>query len=285
MQLSGTLPDYTRSFVPVSQPDGNIVFQPVNYNNSSLDLSLSQSIGLTGGEIFLNSTMLRFDDFQNDFTQFSGSPLALGISQPIFAYNQLSWDRKIEPLLYEQSKKSYPADLELISLKATELFFNLQLAQSQLEIAQTNLSNTDTLLHISEVRYDLGRISEGTLLQLQLSRINSRKDVSAALVAKDIALVQLKSYLNVRDTSKVRLNLPEVTPKFQINPEEAIAQALQNSPRELGFRIRRLEADRGLAEARGTNGLSANVFASFGLSNASTTAEGVYQDTQKSQNP
>ena len=51
LELGGTLPDFTRSFVPVSQPDGNIVFQPVNYNNSSLGLSLSQSLAITGGQI------------------------------------------------------------------------------------------------------------------------------------------------------------------------------------------------------------------------------------------
>ena len=283
LSLSGALPDFTRSFIPVSQPDGNIIFQPVNYNNSSLDLSLSQTIGLTGGEIFVNSSMQRFDDFENDFTQFSGTPFSVGLMQPLFAYNELSWNNKIEPLKFEQSLRSFPADLELISYQATELFFNLQLAQTQLEIAQSNLSNTDTLLHISQVRFDLGRISEETLLQLQLSKINSSKAVSAARVAHDIAALQLRSYLNFRDTIAIRLELPAHIPGFDVNPGEAIAQALQNSPREIGFRIRKLEAQRELAEAKGTNGLSANLFASFGVANAASNAESIYSDTQQSQ--
>ncbi len=283
LTLSGALPDFTRSFIPVSQPDGNIIFQPVNYNNSALDLSLSQGIGLTGGEIFINTTMQRFDDFENDFTQFSGTPFAIGLMQPLFAYNELSWNNKIEPLKFEQSLRSYPADLELISFEATRLFFNLQLAQTQLDIAQSNLSNTDTLLNISKVRYDLGRISEETLLQLRLSRINSSKAVSAAKVSHDIASVQLRSYLNFRDTVAINLKMPEFIPQFDINPEQAITQALQHSPREIDFRIRKLEARRELAEAKGTNGLSANLFATFGVANAATNAESIYSNTQESQ--
>jgi len=284
LELGGTLPDFTRSFVPVSQPDGNIVFQPVNYNNSSLGLSLSQSLAITGGQIYLNSSMQRFDDFENDFTQFSGTPVAFGFSQPLFAYNRLAWDRKIEPLLYEQSKKFYPADLERISLEATQLYFDLQLAQTQLEVAYNNLSNTDTLLRISQSRYDLGRISESTLLQLQLSEINSRKALSSAQVAKEISLLKLKSYLNLQDTLPLILVLPDNMPNFEVDAAIALSTALQNSPKGLGFQISLMESDRALAEAKGNNGLSATLFAQIGIANAARNAEGIYRNTQESQN-
>lgn len=42
--LNGNLPAFTRSFTQVVQPDGTIQFQPIRYNNSSLDLSLFQSV-------------------------------------------------------------------------------------------------------------------------------------------------------------------------------------------------------------------------------------------------
>src|SRR6478752_132386 len=36
--LSGILPAYSKTFTQVVQPDGTILFQPIHYNNSSLDL-------------------------------------------------------------------------------------------------------------------------------------------------------------------------------------------------------------------------------------------------------
>ena len=228
--------------------------------------------------------MQRFDDFENDFTQFSGTPVAFGFSQPLFAYNRLAWDRKIEPLLYEQSKKFYPADLERISLEATQLYFDLQLAQTQLDVAYNNLSNTDTLLRISQSRYDLGRISESTLLQLQLSEINSRKALSSAQVAKEISLLKLKSYLNLQDTLPLILALPDNMPNFEVDAAIALSTALQNSPKGLGFQISLMESDRALAEAKGNNGLSATLFAQIGIANAARNAEGIYRNTQESQN-
>jgi len=283
LSLNGTLPDYTKSFIPASQPDGNILFQPVNFNNSHLVLSLSQAVSLTGGEVFVYSSLQRYDDFETDFTQFSGSPLAVGLLQPLFAYNKRSWDRKIEPLLFEESKKQYPENIQLISLQATQLFFDLRLAQTQLEVAQKNLSSTDTLLSISQVRYDLGRISEGDLLQLKLSRINSRKAVSSSRVAKDMALLELRSYLNLIDSIGIRLVLPEIIPDFNVDLEMALLQARKNSPTAIAFERRVIEAKRDVAQAKGENGISAELYASVGLTNAATAAEDIYRDSQQLQ--
>src|SRR6476620_8970964 len=42
LSLNGVLPAYINSFREVVQPDGTIEFQTVKYNNSSLNLALSQ---------------------------------------------------------------------------------------------------------------------------------------------------------------------------------------------------------------------------------------------------
>src|SRR5437773_8931102 len=52
LSLSGTLPGYSKTFTQVLQPNGSIQFQPVHNDNSSLNLSFSQSIAATGGTIY-----------------------------------------------------------------------------------------------------------------------------------------------------------------------------------------------------------------------------------------
>jgi outer membrane protein len=83
LSLSGILPAYTNSFQEVIQPDGTIVFQPVRYNNSSLNLSISQSIAATGGTVFATTQMQRYDDFDRRFQLYNGVPYAIGYSQPL----------------------------------------------------------------------------------------------------------------------------------------------------------------------------------------------------------
>src|SRR4029078_4461941 len=52
LSLQGIAPGYTKSFIPVLQPNGTIFFQPVHNNNSSLNLNFSQSIRGTGATVY-----------------------------------------------------------------------------------------------------------------------------------------------------------------------------------------------------------------------------------------
>src|SRR6218665_1681238 len=66
LSLNGTVPGFTRSYIEVVQPDGTVAFQNVSNNNSMLNLSLSQSIAFTGGTVFVQQQLQRFDDFARD---------------------------------------------------------------------------------------------------------------------------------------------------------------------------------------------------------------------------
>ena len=152
---------YTHGIIPTVQPDGTYEFNEVHQNFARLGLSLEQQIGVTGSKLSLSSNLTRFDNFleltpeeiRNGRTiiplRYSGSPVYLGIEQPLFRFNALRWNRKIEPLRFEESKKAYVEELEQISVNATNLFFDLLLAQASLEIAQKNLANRRTCVKIS----------------------------------------------------------------------------------------------------------------------------------------
>jgi len=227
--ISGTLPDYNRSFTPVTQPDGTTKFQPVSVNNSNVQISLSQALGLTGGRIFASSQVNRFDDFENDVTRFSGSPFFIGLVQPLFGFNELKWDKKIEPLLYDESLKGYVEDLEDISIRTTGLFFDMLLAQISLEMAQKNVSSNDTILNIGKGRYDLGKIAENDLLQLELNLLNSNQEVSQATLDIQTAQLRLLTYIGLSELQNVRLARPDEIPEFQIDETLALTEARKKS--------------------------------------------------------
>ena len=83
LSLSGTLPGYSKTFAQVLQPDGSIRFQPVRNDNSSLNLSFSQTIGATGGTIFGTTQLQRFNDFDRKNVLYNGVPYAIGFNQPL----------------------------------------------------------------------------------------------------------------------------------------------------------------------------------------------------------
>jgi len=172
LSLEGTLPDFERLFKPVTQEDGTTVFQPVSVSYSNLTLNLRQSIAATGTQLFLTSGVDRFDDFDRDTTNYSGTPAIIGFIQPLFSFNQLKWDKRVEPLRYEESRRDFVEQKEEISRIASRLFFDLLIAQISLQISKLNVQSNDTIYQIAQGRYQLGKIPENDLLQLELNLIS-----------------------------------------------------------------------------------------------------------------
>ena len=143
--LRGTFPNYVNRSIPVTQPDGNIEFRAVNQNNVDLALGLQQVLPWTNTTVSFETNIARFDDFNNDISNYQGDPVGVTISQPIFAVNPFRWDKQTAPLEYEQSKRNYVQDIEDASRTAARLFFQLLVEQKNLEIALQNEAANDTI--------------------------------------------------------------------------------------------------------------------------------------------
>ncbi|WP_299707756.1 TolC family protein [uncultured Pontibacter sp.] len=281
--LTGTLPDFSRTIMPVTQPDGTTDFKPVSINNSELGLSLSQVIGPTGGRVFVTSLMQRFDDFDRGQTRYNGNPAIIGIEQPMFAYNELAWAKKIEPLRYQESQRKFLEEREQVAVKATELYFDLLLAQTNHSIASKNQSNNDTLYQIANEKYKLGRLSKNDLLQLRLAVLNAELAMAQAALDQQTAALALKTYIGMKDTDELRLRTPEGIPAGIVEAVPALAEAKKNRKESLNFSRRLLEAEGLVAKAKGDNGLNASLFATFGLTNRGASFTDIYTHPENQQ--
>src|SRR5690349_21456982 len=202
LALNGILPGYSKSFIEVQQPDGTILFQPVHNNNSSLNLSFSQSIAATGGTVFGTTQLQRFDDFDRKNKLYNTVPFGIGYSQPIFQFNNLRWDNKIEPLKYNESKQAFVESMEQIAITANGYFFDLLLAQVNYQIAETNLQNTKEILRIANEKFDIGKISKNEILQLQLEQLKAEKAAGVAKRDMEIATLNLRAFTGIQDANK-----------------------------------------------------------------------------------
>lgn len=283
LTLSATLPDFNRSISSITLPDGSDRFIERNTINSIANASLTQNVGLTGGQIFLNTELQRIDNLDRDSASYRTTPVSIGFRQPLNGFNSYRWQRKIEPLRFEEARRNYMEALENVSVRAVNLFFELALAQVNLEIAKINYNNTDTLYRISQGRYNIGTIAENQLLQMELSFLNAGISMNEALIALEVQKFQLRSFLGYNETVDLELEFDTNVPDFRLDVAKVSDLALRNNPQILNFDRQIIEAEREVARAKSQRGLSANLFANYGLTQSAPELAEAYVDPQISQ--
>lgn len=286
--LAGTVPNFNRAIIPVVQPDGTTEFQSVRYNNSLLALNLTQNIGLTGGQVVVGSQVQRFDDFARDQKRYNNQPFTLGLTQPLGYFNALKWDRRVAPLLYQESQRQYLEDREAIAQRVTELFFDVLLQQVNATVAGQNAQATAELLRVGREKYALGRLSQSDLLQLELNQLDARQAQTQARLDAETATVSLRTYCALPAEAAAATDLPPLAvpaaaPALAVVPAEALAQARQHRAATLAFARRQLQASRAVAQARGTTGFLATLSANLGYVNQATGLRESYLALQNQQ--
>ncbi len=279
LNLAATLPSINRSINAISAPDGTVSYTSQSISNYSIGLSLNQKIGLTGGEVFVNTGLQRMDNFFTDTTtrQYLSNVVNIGFSQPIFTYNPYKWQKKLEPLKYEEAKRRYMESEEDIAIEAINRFFSLLTAQIEVEIAKKNYHNYDTLYKIAQGRYNLGKIAQNDLLQLQLSLLKADASVEQSELNYSDKLFRFKSFLRLKDSSPIKLVPPVLTHFFTIPVSKAVEEAKLNTSTALTFTQRLLEAASQLNMARMNGRFDMNLYASFGLSQTAHTLQEAYR--------
>ncbi len=283
--LNATAPNLSRSIIKVTQPDGTDAFREVAQNTTAADLRLSKNIGLTGGSLYLNSRLQRIDYLADSTpTAWLSSPLIIGYQQNIFSFNPFKWSKKIDPIRFNEAKRRYLEDVEQIAISTTNQFFNLLTAQIRQKIQEQNEANYDTLYKISIGRFNLGRIAENDLLQLELSYLQAQAAVESNRIDLEDRMVKLKSYLRIQDETILELVPPiEMISFFDVDVSKAINYAKLNSSASLTFERRMLEADREVNRAQTTDRFSANLFAQYGLTQRAENFANVYDNPQDQQ--
>lgn len=277
LRLFGNIPQYTKMFQTNRLDNGTIVYQSVEQTNSVLSLSLEQPIGLTGGTIAVNTGFNNFKDYELNIARWSGSVINISLEQPLFAFNPLKWDRKTEPLRYEESKREYVEQMEFISREAVNRFFNVLQQQVNVQIAKFNLANNDTIYKIEQGRYNIGTTSQDKLLQVELQLLRSRQALAQANLALETARLQLRSFIGLTDDTSYELVLPETIPQFEVTVDEALLHGKQNRAAFIAFERRRIETDREVAQARGQR-YGATLNGTFGLNNSASGFNQIYDN-------
>ncbi len=281
INLVGELPDLNRSIQAVTQPNGTDIFIQRAQMRNSLSLSLEQQIEWTGGTVFASSGFQRLDLFQSDapdLVSYFSTPISIGFNQPIFGVNQMKWTKKIEPLRYQEAERGFAEEMEDVAFNTSQLFFEVFTSQLNLDAAKRDKANADTLFNISKGRFEVGRIAETELLQIELSAMNADAAVQQSLLDLQSGTERLRNFLGIRKTTFFKLGAPEEIPSFKLDMERALDFAKENRSYMVAFQRRLAEADQNVAEAKANSGLQMDLFGVFSLSQTSDKFGNAFQD-------
>lgn len=133
-------------------------------------------------------------------------------------------------------------------------FITVQLAESNLDLANQDLASFQQTVDIAKLQYKAGAISEGDLLKITVQLLQFQTDVSAAKVAKAQALASLRQFLGY-DAVPANYDVEgDLTYQpLQLNRDDLILKALKNRPDLQAARVgvRASESQYALAKANG----------------------------------
>jgi outer membrane protein TolC len=284
LRLDATLPQYSNSVNRRTNDNGQDIFVRSNQSIMDGNLSLNQNIALTGGTISFSTQVEKVNVFgDNSSTGFAVVPFSINYRQNSLFYNEFKWNKKIEPLLYEEAKREFIESMEQISLNTSIRYFALLKAQVQSIIAKSNLDNQDTLFQISKGRFKMGKIAENDLLQMELSVLNSKNDLTTNEINFKRTSQNLSRYLSL-DTESIILNIPKKLSLFTVTLQKALEEAKENRKAVIEFRRKRLQAAQNVAEVIGSNRLQVRLNANFGISQQGAVFNDLFQNYNQQQN-
>lgn len=276
LNLSGNLGNYNRSLVDVRDPEtGRISYVANNTLNNDFSIYINQKIALTGGNVSLNTSLARLDQFSYGSQIYNSNPVTINYTQPLRSFNTLKWQKKTEPLQYEKAKKQYLESLEDITIQTTSYFFSVLSAQTSYRKSEENLKDTRSMYEIAQQRYEIGTVTKSELLQLELSLMNAELAVSNSKIDLEVALFNLKSYLGVSERAFLELLPPAIVP-VSMTYDFVLNKALQNSSHSIALRLKEINSQKSVAQAKANRGIQMELRANLGFSQTGDELKGVY---------
>ena len=231
----------------------------------------------------MSSQLGRLDLLNDDPATLMSSPISIGFRQPLFSYNEFKWERQIEPIKYEEAKKSFLESMEDVNIKAVRLFFDVALYQMNVRTYEKNVTSNDSLYQMAKGRFELGTIDQGDLMQMELNYLKSTDQLNKSKIELEMRRARLRRFLGYNENIDFELITDKDVPGFQVDVQKATEMARANNPQMLSMDRQLLEAQQSVAQARANARFNADLVASYGLTQQATEFSEVYKDPRQSQ--
>lgn len=263
--FSGNIPSYHRQYSSYMNNEGNYSFVHNNYLQLTGEISVRQNIWLTGGTVAVNSYLDYYRQLGDGaYNRYMSIPASITLSQPIFGVNNLKWNRRIEPLRYEEAKAAFMSASEKVAETTISYYFTLLMAKENHLIALQNLDNAERLYNVAKEKREMGRISRNDLLQMELNLLNAKSDLTNCESDVKNSMFQLRSFLDYDESVMLATEIPLDVPEVEINYDDALNRALTNNSFSKQMLRMQMEVNYEVAKAKGAQ-REINLFAQLGF--------------------
>ncbi|MDR2037753.1 MAG: TolC family protein [Bacteroidales bacterium] len=279
--------NFNHSFKVLQNPsDGSYSYVDDFSNNSSIGVSVSQIVGITGGSINMNSNLNMLNELNDNRKSFSTSPFSIGYSQKLFGgtTKDFKLSRSIEQKKNVKAAKDYCSSITGIQREAVKLFMDLILVKVSMDIASKNEAISDTLLQASTVMYDNGRMAENEYLQMKIQAINDHFASENYKKEYEISLRRLLDYFGMTDNyENYMIGHPEFNLPFFLDFSIVMEYVEKNNPFALEQQIKRIEAERNIHNAKHQNRFTSNISFNFGTNQYASIFRDAYKNMASQQ--
>ena len=283
LSFSGT-PQYERSIQPIIQPDGSIIFTPLQTKTATAGAKIEQKLPFSGGVLSVTSGLRRteFTGAKQNLS-WTSNPVTFELRQDLLRPNAIGWDRREVDLRTDAAERQYLEARETIALQASNAFFDLYVAQKTLSNAILNAAVNDTLYTLNKGRLEVGKIGENDLLQSELALLRARSAEENARLDYERAAAAFRLVLNLPASAPIAIEASTVIPAFDADTAVAVQQALRQRAQLTELQLQAVQARRRIAEAKLNNGIGATVNASVGFNQSAPEANLAYQNLLQAQ--
>ncbi|HEY2904813.1 MAG TPA: TolC family protein [Vicinamibacterales bacterium] len=284
ISLTGSVPSYQRAITPVLQPDGTTLYTPLQQTSSSLGLTMTQQLPLTGGQLSIGSSLSQLQlSGSQQYKSYTTVPYQISLQQPLFRPNETRWNDQEQALNIDISETQYLEARENIAIATTNAFFAFYSARINLNNSVANAAVNDTLYTLNKGRFEVGKIGENDLLQSELALLRARAAVDQARLDFDRTLSALRIAVSVAPSAPLDVTVTPDVPDFQVDTLLAVRQALHNQSQVRLNEFSDVDANRRVAEAKLSGGPGASVTASYGVNQTAGVLNQAYQSPLESQ--
>jgi len=281
--FEGRLPDYYQRYTKYQKDDGSYNYIRDYSLGLNGELAITQNIALTGGSIALNSSLDFTRQLGNNVgNEYMSVPIGITLNQPILGVNHHKWNRRIEPVRYQEAKAAYMESVEKVTLLTINYFFNLLDASEKLVTATQNLQNAEKIYDIAVAKRGIGHISETELMRLKQSALQSKGALTEAQYDLNACMFQLRSFLGLSEEDIIEPVIPDRAPGLQMKYTQVLEKAQENNSIAKNILRTQLQADYEVAKAKGAQ-REINLFASIGYTGKDRTFEKSYRDLKDNQ--
>jgi outer membrane protein len=239
-----------------------------NFQTNAL-LRVEQPILLTDGTLSLTNEF----GWQSSFSDATGTEsevfynnLYLNFNQPLFTCNRQKLELKELELSFENANISYALQRLNLERNVTEFFYNIYMAQMNLNIAKEEVVNTQKSYEIIKNKVDAGLAAKEELYQAELNLATSKSTLQNREVTFENVKDQLKLYLGMDLYEDFSILADVAVNPVQVDLEKAIENGLKS---RMELRQREIEIENGqfdLIRTRSQNEFRGDVNLRLGIS-------------------